>query len=80
MIKTLLRAAVILSVAATPALAGSKSMKGPDGSKLSIKCDGGGCKVREKKPDGKWKTVQKTAGGTENYEKLLSDYTSKGYK
>ena len=55
-------------------------MTGPDGTIIKIHCTGSGCKVRGKKPGGKWGIVHKGPGGSQNYEKLVADYTAKGFK
>lgn len=73
-------AAIILSLAATPSLAGNASMKHSDGSKLRINCTGGGCAVRQKVKGGKWSVVEKTDGGSENYNALEAKYKGLGYK
>jgi hypothetical protein len=68
------------SLIAAPAMAGNKGMKGPDGTKLRVDCTSSGCTVKEKKPGGKWGTVHKGPGGSQNYEKLVADYAAKGFK
>jgi ribosomal protein L35 len=55
-------------------------MKNAEGAKLRIKCTGSGCKVTQKLPGGKWATLEKTAGGSENYTALEAKYKSKGFK
>lgn len=73
-------AALVLALAASPVLAGDQKMTGPDGTVIKIQCTGSGCKVRGKKPGGKWGIVHKGPGGTQNYEKLVAEYTAKGFK
>lgn len=73
-------AAVAASLLAAPAMAGDHTMTGPDGTIVKIACKGSGCKVRAKAPNGKWSTVHKGPGGTANYEKIVADYSAKGFK
>lgn len=78
--KIITLAAVSMALAATPVLAGNASMKNADGAKLRINCTGSGCKVTQKLKGGKWSTLEKTKGGTDNYNALAAKYKGQGYK
>jgi hypothetical protein len=70
---------VAAALAASPSLAGNASMTNAQGAKVKISCTGGGCKVRQKPKGGKWSTVEKTKGGTDNFNALTAKYKGQGY-
>lgn len=69
-----------VSMIATPVLAGDTKMKNADGMELKINCKNSGCKVRGKKPGGRWGKVENTAGGRKNFEKLVAKYQAMGFE
>lgn len=71
--------AAALTLTSLPAVAGDASMTRADGMQISIKCTGSGCTVRGKKADGNWGTVEKTSGGTRNFDKLKAKYEGMGF-
>ncbi|MCZ0810951.1 MAG: hypothetical protein ACQEVT_11905 [Pseudomonadota bacterium] len=71
--------AASLSLTSMPAAAGDASMTRSDGMEITIKCRSSGCNVQGKKPGGKWGTVEKTAGGSENFNKLRAKYEGMGF-
>ena len=73
-------AAILGTLAATPVLAGNSKMKSADGTQVQVTCTGGGCEVRSKAPGGKWATVERTKGGSQNYEALMAKYKGMGFK
>lgn len=79
MLKKILALAVVSTLAAAPVLAGNASMASADGTKLKIACTGSGCKVTAKKPGKKWGLVERTKGGTKNYEMLHEKYKGMGF-
>ena len=80
MLKKILATAVIASLSATPVMAGDASMRNGDGVKLRINCKNSGCKVRSKLKGQKWKVVEETEGGRDNFLKLEEKYKAQGYK
>jgi hypothetical protein len=71
--------AAFLSVTSMPAAAGDASMTRSDGMQIIIKCRGSGCDVQGKKPGGSWGTVEKTSGGSKNFNKLKAKYEGMGF-
>lgn len=78
--KKLVALALIASFAASPSMAGNTILTHDNGMKLKIHCTGGGCQVTGKNPGAKWGKVERTAGGTENYNALMKKYKEKGFK
>lgn len=77
---TVLASVVLLTAASLPAHAGNKTLKSADGSKIKISCTGGGCSVKEKKAGTKkFVTIEKTAGGSDNYNALTAKYEGMGF-
>ena len=78
--RILIFTALAASLLAAPAMAGNKGMKGPDGTKMRVDCTSGGCTVKEKKPGGKWATVEKAAPGVDSFNAVVDSYKSRGFK
>ena len=72
--------ALMSLMAIQPAFAGSGGFKHSSGKSVYIKCTGGGCAVTHYDKAGKATKVDRSAGGSDNYAKLVSSYKSKGYK
>lgn len=81
MLGTKIKIAVLaLCLTATPVFAGNTTLKNEAGTKVRVHCTGSGCSVQEKKADAKkWSTVEKTKGGTENYNALMAKYKGMGF-
>ncbi len=77
--KLLVCAAVVTLSFASPAMAGDVKFSNADGFQLHIKCTGSGCRVRGKEPGGKWGNVERTAGGSKNFEALVEKYEAMGF-
>jgi hypothetical protein len=61
--------------------AGSGTFKHSNGAKVHIKCKGSGCYVRETSASGKrGKSERVGEGGRTNYDALVKQWNSKGYK
>ncbi|MEQ9693037.1 hypothetical protein [Shimia sp. SDUM112013] len=71
---------IAIALMATPAMAGNTGMKDAAGNKLRIGCKSAGCTVQAKAKGGKWKTVEQTEGGSDNFKALVTKYKGQGYK
>jgi hypothetical protein len=72
--------AIAVTMAATPALAGKKSMKNAEGTKLRIDCTTGNCTVKQQPAGAKWATVENMKASTDNYNGVIDKYQSLGFK
>nr|WP_317057035.1 hypothetical protein [Roseovarius sp. W115]MDV2930677.1 hypothetical protein [Roseovarius sp. W115] len=79
LIKLVPAAALVLSIS-LPASAADLKMTGPNETRVHIKCDSSNCRVKEKTPDTKWRTVENTQGGSRNFDKLKAKYQEAGFK
>ena len=78
LLKTIPATAFALALA-LPALAADVKMTGPNNAQVHIKCDSTNCRVKQKTPDTKWRTVENTKGGSRNFDKLKTKYQEAGF-
>ena len=72
--------AALVMAGAAPVQAGAGGFKHASGKSIYIRCTGRDCSVTHYDKAGKTTKVDRSAGGRDNFDKLVKSFRAKGYK
>lgn len=71
---------LVCAVAALLARGADVTLSNAQNTQLRIKCDSSNCRVREKVPGGKWRTIENAQAGSRTFDTLRDKYRQAGFQ